>query len=271
MSQSIPDRTLREVSILGFRFHPMTKADVVGAIRSHVRARTRMVMGNLNLHGMAMMFSSVGMKRLLSSPETLVMIDGMPIVWLARALGMNIGRAHRMTSLDYFDDMFRLGVDEGWTFDYVGSTPDVLVQGIEVLRERIPGLDIEGRDGYFDLRDESPGGKQEAVIQWLQARNSDVVIVGMGMPRQEEWLELIKERLPSRVLIPVGAYLEYQVGSLALPPRWLGQIGLEWVFRLATAPRRLAYRYLVEPFYLLYLLVFRAHPQSSYWKDKVDK
>lgn len=271
MGQLIPDQNLREVSILGFRFHPMTKEDVVSAIRNHVSAGSRMVMGNLNLHGMAMMFSSAGMRRLLSASETLVMIDGMPIVWLARVFGMKITRAHRMTSLDYFDDMFKLGARERWRFDYVGSTPDVLQEGIEVLRKRIPGLDIEGRDGYFDIDDQSIGSKQESVLQWLRSRNSDVVIVGMGMPRQEEWLDLIKDKIPCRVLIPVGAYLEYQVGSLPLPPRWLGQLGLEWIFRLATAPRRLAYRYLVEPIYLLFLLLFRKHPQSSYWSSRLKE
>lgn len=260
---------ISEVSILGFRFHPMDKDEVLGSICQHVRSQSRMVMGNLNLHGMALMYKSGRMKRLLSAPETLVMIDGMPIIWLARLLGKRVSRSQRMTSLDYFDEMFRLGVREGWRFDYVGSTPQVLKDGIEVLRKRIPGLDIEGYDGYFDIKDASAGSRQAEILDWLRTRNSDVLIVGMGMPRQEEWLDAIRDKIPTRVLIPVGAYLEYQVGSLPLPPRWMGQLGVEWAFRLVTAPRRLAYRYLVEPFYLLFLLMFRKHPQKSYW-DKIS-
>lgn len=259
---------VKEISILGFRFHPMTKSDVIGAISSCVRAKRRMVMGNLNLHGMAVMFESSGMNRLLSAPETLVMIDGTPIVWVARLLGRKVSREQRMTSLDYFDDLFRLAAKEGWRIDYVGSTPDVLKQGLAILRKRVPGLDIEGRDGYFDVKDHSENGKQAEIVAWLNRRGADIVIVGMGMPRQEEWLESIKGEISTRVLIPVGAYLEYQVGSLALPPRWLGPLGLEWLYRLVTAPRRLAYRYIVEPFVLLFFLVFRCHPQSSYWRGK---
>lgn len=256
-----------EISLLGFRLHPMTRDDVLGAIRSHVKTGARMIMGNLNLHGMAVMYDSLGMKRLNSAPEALVMIDGMPIIWLARLMGKRLNRRQRMTSLDYFDEMFRLGVREGWRFDYVGSTPRVLKDGIEILRKRIPGLDIEGYDGYFDITDDSAGSRQAEILNWLRSRNSDVLIVGMGMPRQEEWLDAIRDKIPTRVLIPVGAYLEYQVGSLALPPRWMGQLGIEWAFRLVTAPRRLAYRYLVEPFYLLFLLMFRKHPQKSYWEE----
>ena len=257
-----------EISLLGFRLHPMTRDDVIAAIRINIKAGTRMIMGNLNLHGMAVMYNSVGMNRLNSAPEALVMIDGMPIIWLARLLGKNVDRSQRMTSLDYFDDMFRLGALEGWRFDYVGSTPQVLRDGIEVLRQRIPGLDIEGYDGYFDIKDASAGSRQREILDWLDKRNSDVLIVGMGMPRQEEWLDAVQAAVPARVLIPVGAYLEYQVGSLALPPRWMGQLGIEWAFRLVTAPKRLAYRYLVEPFYLIFLLLFRGHPQKSYWERK---
>jgi len=225
-----------------------------------------MIMGNLNLHGMTLMYGSPGMRRLLSASETLVMIDGMPIVWIGRILGARVGRSHRMTSLDYFDDMFRIGASEGWRFDYLGSTPEVVQRGMDTLRKRVPGLDIEGRDGYFDVDDSSPGSRQSEILSWLKSRNSDVLIVGMGMPRQEEWIDTVSDKLDCRVLIPVGAYLEYQVGSLALPPRWLGQIGLEWLFRLMTAPRRLAYRYLIEPFYLVLLLIFRVHPQKEFWR-----
>lgn len=258
-----------EINVLGFRLNPMSRDDVIGAIRASVKAGKRLIMGNLNLHGMAVMHDSPGMSRLNSDPEALVMIDGMPIVWLAYLLGHKVSRSQRMTSLDYFDEMFLLGKSEGWKFDYVGSTPDVLEDGLSCLRDRIPGLNIEGRDGYFDTKDASPGSKQAEIIDWLVRRDSDVLIVGMGMPRQEEWLEAIKSKVPSRVLIPVGAYLEYQVGSLALPPRWMGQLGIEWVFRLVTAPRRLAYRYLVEPFCLVFFLLFRRHPQKDYWVSKL--
>lgn len=268
MSDSTFGRALFEISILGFRFHPMKKEDVIEAIRKHVHSQTRMIMGNLNLHGMALMYRSLGMRRLLSAPETLVMIDGMPIVWIGKLLGFRINRSHRMTSLDYFDDMFRLGASEGWRFDYIGSTPEVVQKGLDTLRRRIPGLDIEGCDGYFDMDDSSSGSKQELIIAKLEKRNADVVIVGMGMPRQEEWINAVVGRLSCRVFIPVGAYLEYQVGSLALPPRWLGQIGFEWLFRLVTAPRRLTYRYLVEPFHLILLLIFKEHPQKDFWKRK---
>lgn len=263
-------RRIPEISILGFRFHPMTKDDVIGSIRNHVRNRSRLVMGNLNLHGMALMYKSKGMRDLLSGSNALVMIDGMPIIWLARLLGFSLTRSQRMTSLDYFDDMFKLGAAEGWRFDYVGSTPDVLTAGLVELRKRIPDLDIEGRDGYFDLNVADVGSTHRDILDWLRSRNSDVLIVGMGMPRQEEWLEMIRNEIPTRVLIPVGAYLEYQVGSLALPPRWLGQLGLEWLYRLFTAPRRLAYRYLIEPFVLFFCLIFRSHPQRTYWKKKTE-
>lgn len=247
----------------------MTKSDILEAIARSVETKTRLVMSNLNLHGMALMFSSSSMCSLNSAKESLIMIDGMPIIWISKLLGLKLSRQHRMTSLDYFDDLFTIASAKSWKIDYVGSTPEVLDKGIKLLKQRFPKLDIDGKHGYFDIDDKSSTGRQGEILQWLKNRNSDILIVGMGMPRQEEWIESIKATTPHSALIPVGAYLEYQVGSLKLPPRWMGQLGIEWLFRLITAPRRLAYRYLVEPFILVALLIFKKHPQDLYWKSKV--
>ena len=72
-------------------------------------------------------------------------------------------------------------------------------------------------------------------------------MVGMGMPRQELWIYDNYENIAATVILPCGAALDYIGGSLPVPPHWLSQIGLEWAFRLGTEPRRLAHRYLVEP------------------------
>ena len=133
-----------------------------------------------------------------------------------------------------------------------------LVQG-----QRIPGLDIDGRDGFFDMADDSPGSRQAEILDWLNQRSHDMVIVGMGMPRQEEWIERVQHRIPTRVLVPTGAYLDYQVGEQTLPPRWMGRAGLEGVYRLFRSPRRLAYRYLLEPLVLAWRLIARPHPQKG--------
>lgn len=242
--------------LLGYRLHPMTSVEVIAQIDWAVTHHQRLIMANLNLHGMAKMYESAGMTRLLNQDDCLVMIDGMPILFLANILcRAGLQRDKRTTSLDFYDEMFALGVANGWQFAYVGGTAEVLSNGLDILCQRFPGLKIQGRDGYFDLDAPERNPKYQEILGWLGDLSPDVVIVGMGMPRQEEWIEKIQHLVDARVFLPTGAYLDYQVGVQKPAPRWLGRYGLEGIYRLILSPYRLGYRYLVEPFVLGYRII----------------
>ena len=77
----------------------------------------------------------------------------------------------------------------------------------------------------------------------------------MGVPRQERWIHENRNDIEANVILPSGATLDYIAGAKRMAPRWMGALGLEWAFRLATEPRRLAHRYLVEPWGLLNAVV----------------
>lgn len=252
-----------EIRVLGYRLHPLTGDEVIEQIGAAIAEKRRLVMANLNLHAMAVMFKSPAMARLLMQDDAQVMIDGMPILAMANVFGAKLSRDKRATSLDFYDRMFALAVREGWKIGYVGASPEVLERGLAELRGRVPGLDIDGRDGFFNIDDDRPGSKQAEILDWLNARSHDMVIVGMGMPRQEQWIERVQQHIPTRVLVPTGAYLDYQIGEQKLPPRWMGRYGLEWAHRLLQSPRRLGYRYLVEPGVLGLQLLTRRHPQAG--------
>ncbi len=258
------------MNLFGYRLHPMTGDEVIGQVSNAVRHRRRLIMANLNVHGMAMMYESAGMTRLLTQPDSMVMIDGMPVLFMANMLRKaRLPRNKRATSLDFYDELFATGIKAGWQFAYVGSTPQVLNDGIAVLRERFPALKIEGRDGYFDMHDTAPGSKHGEIIGWLQALSPDVVIVGMGMPRQEEWIELVQSQVDARVFLSAGAYLDYQVGVQKAAPRWMGRYGVEWVYRLAASPHRLSYRYLLEPMALAFKILTK-RPLPDIRRDSLD-
>lgn len=267
-AQASQTTTPHEIRLFGYRLHPRTGKEVIDEVAAAVAQSRRLVMANLNLHGMAMMFDSPAMARLLAQPDATVMIDSMPILFAANMLGHSLPSEKRTTSLDFYDDMFRLGVERGWRFGYVGATEETLQRGLQTLRDRFPGLDIDGRNGFFDIADTAPGSLRSQIDAWLIDRSHDVVIVGMGMPRQEQWISLVQEKVPTRVFLPTGAYLDYQVGVQKPTPRWVGQIGMEWSYRLLQSPRRLGYRYLVEPFLLGRKLLTKRHPQADLLGDK---
>lgn len=248
----------REITLFGYRLHPMEGEEVIERIAEAVGKRQRLILANLNLHGMAVMYDSPGMARLHAQPDCQVIIDGMPIVFLANLLlKANLERSKRTTSLDFYDDLFSVANAEGWKIAYIGGRQWVIDVGLAKLQARHPQLQIEGRNGYFDISDFTPGSVHSEILDWLRDYSPDIVIVGMGMPRQEEWIEAVQRLVDARVFMPTGAYLDYQVGVQHTPPRWLGQYGLEWLYRLLRSPYRLAYRYLIEPFVLASRIIAR--------------
>lgn len=245
-----------ELRLFGYRLNPMSGPEVIARVAAAVYERRRLIMANLNVHGMAAMYDSPAMVRLHDQDDCQVMIDGMPLIMLSNlVLDARLDRSKRTTSLDFYDDLFARGEAEGWTFAYVGGEPWVLDAGLALLRHRFPRLSIGGRDGFFDIGDDQPGSRNSEVIDWLTTLSPDIVIVGMGMPKQEEWIERIQHLVDARVFLPTGAYLDYQVGAQRPAPRWMGRYGLEWSYRLLLSPHRLGYRYLIEPFVLAYRLL----------------
>lgn len=246
-----PAIATKEIKLFGYRLHPMKGDEVIDRIADAVRRRQRLILANLNLHGMAVMYDSPGMARLHAQPDCQVIIDGMPIVFLANLmLKANLERTKRTTSLDFYDDLFALANAEQWKIAYIGGRQWVIDAGLAKLQALHPQLQIQGRNGYFDITDFAPDSVHSEILDWLRDYSPDIVIVGMGMPRQEEWIEAVQRLIDARVFMPTGAYLDYQAGAQHAPPRWLGQYGLEWLYRLLRSPYRLAYRYLIEPFVL---------------------
>lgn len=90
-------------------------------------------------------------------------------------------------------------------------------------------------------------------------------MVGMGMPRQEHWVVEYHERIEANVIWLVGACFDYVAGAIPTPPRWMGRVGLEWLYRLYSEPQRLASRYLLEPWSLVPLMI------SDLWRHLFDK
>jgi N-acetylglucosaminyldiphosphoundecaprenol N-acetyl-beta-D-mannosaminyltransferase len=178
--------------------------------------------------------------------------DGMPVVAIARALGYPFSREHRITSLDFIDQILSEAASRAWRICYLGSTAEVVSKAAEVFRANHPGLQLDVRSGYFDARKGSHEALQ--VVAEINSFSPDILIVGMGMPRQEEWLLDNHQALNATVLFPIGALADYIAGAIPTPPRWAGRWGLEWFFRLMAEPKRLGRRYILDPWTLAWPL-----------------
>ena len=128
----------------------------------------------------------------------------------------------------------------GWPTFLLGGKPGIPEKLADVLRARHPKLRIVGtRNGYF-----SPDEEKEVVVGIREA-GTGLLLAGMGNPHQERFLHRNLSETGARLGIGVGAYFDFQTGSVPRAPEWMNRYGLEWVHRLAQEPKRMWRRYLL--------------------------
>ena len=170
----------------------------------------------------------------------LVYCDGYGVRLAAKSLDVEI--PHRMTGADWVWDLAALCEAAGQSVYLLGSEPGVTQGAAERLQLAYPALHIAGHHhGYFELG----SAHDERVIEDINAKRPDIVLVGMGSPKQELWVQRNAHRIDTDVLWTVGALFDYVSGRVPRAPAWLADNGLEWIFRLAIEPNRMWRRYLL--------------------------
>ncbi len=123
---------------------------------------------------------------------------------------------------------------------FLGARPGVSNRAAEVMQGRYPSLRIAGcHDGYFSMNQESE------VIDDINRSHAEILLVGMGAPRQDLWIDHHRAELAPAVCIGVGGLFDFYSGRISRAPQWIRELGLEWTWRLAMEPRRMWHRYLI--------------------------
>jgi N-acetylglucosaminyldiphosphoundecaprenol N-acetyl-beta-D-mannosaminyltransferase len=151
--------------------------------------------------------------------------------------------------LDWRDDFWAIASENNWRVFFVGGAAGVGEAARANIQRTWPGVQLETHYGYFDTDPDSPDNR--SLIGKICNFKPNVILVGMGMPLQETWVHHNFDALPASVIFTVGAAFDYEAGVQLACPRWIGRSGLEWLFRLASNPRRLFARYCIEPWSLV--------------------
>jgi N-acetylglucosaminyldiphosphoundecaprenol N-acetyl-beta-D-mannosaminyltransferase len=234
--------------ILGVTVNAIDVDTLFGLIEDAVRSERPCVIANHNLHSIYLYHSEMKMRRFYHHARY-VFVDGTPIIYLGQLLGYPLGYQHRITSIHWIRPLLSLAVEKGWRTFFLGGKPGTAAAAARILAAEIPGAQIETADGFFDA---TPGSAEgEAVLARIARYRPHILCVAMGMPRQEHWIIDHVDRIEAPVTLNLGGFMELVTGDLPTPPRWVGRANLEWLFRLATRPKRVWRRYLMEPWFLL--------------------
>lgn len=235
------------VRLLGAAVDIATAEDVLRLTARRIRQGRKGLIANHNAHSLALM-KSQGSMRAFYDRADLIEIDSTPMIAWAKLMGLPVRSQHRCTYLDWREAFWEMAQALGWRVFHLGGAPGVAEAAATKIRRQWSGVDLAVHHGYFDR---TPGSDEnQAVVAQINAFAPDVIFVGMGMPIQEAWIEQNFAALTRGVVFSVGGAFDYEAGVQATCPRWLGRIGLEWLYRFATQPKRLFARYFIEPWNL---------------------
>jgi N-acetylglucosaminyldiphosphoundecaprenol N-acetyl-beta-D-mannosaminyltransferase len=237
---------VERVNILGVGVGALNMTLALGQIDEWVRSRDRQYVCVCPVHSIMECRRSAEVRRIFNAAG-MVTPDGMPVVWVARAGG------HPEVSRVYGPDLMLAELERssrtGHRHFFYGGGPGVARRLSARMQERFPGLGVAGvYEPPFAPLDELCGEDTASLIN--EAR-PDVVWIGMSSPKQDRWMARMRPILEAPVLIAVGAAFDFHSGTVKQAPVWMQRSGLEWAHRLATDPRRLWRRYLVDnPWFL---------------------
>lgn len=247
--------TAARCPVLGVGISAVNLEMAVAMIDRWIERRERQYVCVTGVHGVIESQLDSELKR-IHNRAGLVTPDGMPMVWLNRLRGN--GHVGRVYGPDLMLAVCQQAAERGHRMYLYGGADGVGELLEQRLGERFAGLQIVGR--YCPpFRALSPAEDQQIVDQ-INASGADIVWVGLSTPKQERWMARHRDQLHASVLIGVGAAFDFHAGLKRQAPRWIQKSGLEWLFRLACEPRRLAKRYLRNnPLFLSYLLMEWLH------------
>ena len=226
-----------ELDVLGVRVHMLEESAALERIEQLHDLEPPGFVSYVNPNTVNLAFRDPAFGATLARAD-LRLADGFGIRIAARRHGVRVPAI--LNGSDFNAAVLRRAAARGWRVFLLGGRSPVAALAAQRLSERIAGLRVVGTQHGF-LTD----GETEAVVERVRASGASVLMVALGQPRQEQWLVRHLERTGVRVGLCVGGFLDFSAGAVPRAPAWMNRAGLEWTYRLAQEPRRLAHRYLI--------------------------
>jgi N-acetylglucosaminyldiphosphoundecaprenol N-acetyl-beta-D-mannosaminyltransferase len=193
-----------------------------------------------NQHYLNLAYESKDYRKNLNSFD-LIFPDGVGLKWAAGLTDYEkiVKKLERINGSDIYPEIINRIFNEKLSLYILGDSQLVLDTALKNITNKFKGIKINGaHHGYFDLYD-------EGIIENINNSDPFFLIVGLGAPRQEEWINRWKNRLNARKIVAVGGGLRIIAGDRRRGPVWVRNIGLEWLVRLLTEPAKTWKRYII--------------------------
>ena len=217
------------IEILGVPFDNITKSEAVDYAFSLQKEHKAYYVVTPNPEIVMLARDNPDMLSAVKDAE-LVIADGIGVIYGAKILGTPLG--DRIPGIDFTTALMEKMNEEGRSLFLFGAKPGVAEKAAENLGIKFPGIKIVGtNDGYF--KDDEP------IIEKINAAKPDLMLVCLGAPKQEKWMQANAQRLDVGIMVGAGGSLDVFAGVVERAPEIWQKLGLEWLHRLLKEPRRI--------------------------------
>lgn len=231
--------------ILGVPVDSTSTISVLSQVQENIGKKTRFFIVTPNPEIIVKAQSDPVLSKALSLAD-LSLPDGIGLVWASKFLTMRGQGAiqERVSGIDIVELLVKSAAQKRWRVFLLGGKPGVAASAATKLKTKNEKLKIEFSEGPWLDNNGKPVGKMEEEkekesIKKINAFRPDILFVAFGAPKQEKWVVTNYNKIQSLVTMVVGGSFDYISGNVPRAPRWMREIGLEWLFRLVIEPRRI--------------------------------
>lgn len=220
-----------KVDILGVKVASLTMEEAVAQAETYMKERAGAIIATANAEMIMRAVKDEELRRILNT-VALVVPDGAGTVWAARYLGCVM--PERVAGFDLVQELLRRAPARQQRVFFLGAAPGIAEAAKNKAEGLYPGISIVGtRDGYFTPEEEP------AIVTAIQDANPDLLLVALGVPRQEKWLAKYRKAIGVPLSIGVGGTFDVMAGMVKRAPRWMQRSRLEWLYRGFAQPQRI--------------------------------
>jgi len=226
----------------------LNREETISICHGFLDSESNHLMFFINAHCFNIAQKNMEYKRALNEAD-LLLNDGIGIKLGAKISGISL--KENMNGTDFVPKILEFAKDQSKNVYFLGGKEGIALAAKQKTEIKLPGISIVGfRNGYFDFN------RDQEIIDDIVAKKTEILIIGMGVPRQELWLTINKDKLIGvKISIAGGAVLDFIAGKVVRAPKWMQNTGTEWIFRLLQEPKRLFKRYALGiPLYYYYIL-----------------
>ncbi len=173
----------------------------------------------------------------------LILTDGKPLIWISKFYKTPI--KEKISGSDLFPLLCEMAAEKGYNMFFLGAGEGVANKAAQNLTNKFPKLNIVGTySPPFGF--EKDKKEIEKIINMVNKANTQILIVGLGCPKQEKFIHKYRKELNVPISLGLGASLDFEAGNIKRAPKWMSDNGLEWLYRLSKEPKRMFKRYIVD-------------------------